>query len=89
MGGSWVQERNVFTPCPPPPPSQSPVSHPPTRPHPTRPHPTPTPPLLCSDLEQSVRDDVALLRASPLVAPGTPITGGVYDVHTGKITWLE
>ncbi|PSC68112.1 carbonic anhydrase [Micractinium conductrix] len=42
-----------------------------------------------SDLEQSVRDDVALLRASPLVAPGTPITGGVYDVHTGKITWLE
>ena len=33
-------------------------------------------------------DDVALLRASPLVLPGIPIFGGIYDVHTGKIDLL-
>ena len=33
-------------------------------------------------------DDLALLRASPLVLPGIPIFGGVYDVHTGKIDLL-
>jgi carbonic anhydrase len=43
----------------------------------------------CSDLEQSVRDDVALVRNSPLVRPGTPVRGGIYEVETGKIRWLE
>lgn len=38
-----------------------------------------------SDLEQSVRDDVALIRASPLIPNDTAVTGFVYDVKTGKI----
>jgi carbonic anhydrase len=46
-------------------------------------------PAPCSDLEKSVRDDVALLKASPVVAPGTPILGGIYDVKTGAVTILK
>jgi carbonic anhydrase len=38
-----------------------------------------------SDLEQSVREDVEIIRSSPLIAKGTPVTGFVYDVKTGKI----
>ena len=38
-----------------------------------------------SDLEQSVRDDVELIRSSPLIAKDTPVTGFIYDVKTGKI----
>lgn len=38
-----------------------------------------------SDLEQSVRDDVALLRASPLIPGDIPISGAIYDVRTGKV----
>ena len=38
-----------------------------------------------SDLEQSVREDVELIRSSPLIAKDTPVTGFVYDVKTGKI----
>jgi carbonic anhydrase len=34
------------------------------------------------DLEQSVRDDVAIIRSSPLIANDTPVTGFVYDVKT-------
>jgi len=37
------------------------------------------------DLEQSVRDDVAIIRSSPLIAKDTPVTGFVYDVKTGKL----
>ena len=37
-----------------------------------------------SDVEQSVVDDVNILRKSPLVLD-VPITGYVYDVKTGKI----
>ena len=37
------------------------------------------------DLEQSVREDVELIRSSPLIAKDTPVTGFVYDVKTGKI----
>lgn len=36
------------------------------------------------DLEQSVRDDIKLLKDSPLVLD-VPITGYVYEVETGKI----
>src|SRR6059036_3232980 len=36
------------------------------------------------DLEQSVRDDVAALRGSPLLRPDTQVAGFVYDVTTGK-----
>ena len=38
-----------------------------------------------ADLEQSVRDDVELIRSSPLIANDTTVTGFVYDVTTGKI----
>ena len=37
------------------------------------------------DLEQSVRDDVALLRASPLIPADIPISGAIYDVHNGRV----
>jgi carbonic anhydrase len=37
------------------------------------------------DLEQSVRDDVAILRASPLIPGSIPISGAIYDVTTGKV----
>jgi carbonic anhydrase len=38
-----------------------------------------------SDLDQSVRDDVALLRASPLIPADIVISGAIYDVDTGKV----
>jgi carbonic anhydrase len=38
-----------------------------------------------SDLEQSVRDDVALIKASPFIDPDITVTGFVYDVETGKL----
>src|ERR671911_2836042 len=37
------------------------------------------------DLEQSVREDVELIRSSPLITKDTPVTGFIYDVKTGKI----
>jgi carbonic anhydrase len=41
--------------------------------------------LPLTDLEQGVRDDVALLRASPLIPRSVPISGAIYDVHTGRV----
>lgn len=38
-----------------------------------------------SDLEQSVRDDVAQLRASALIPADIAISGAIYDVHSGKV----
>lgn len=38
------------------------------------------------DLEQSVRDDVATVRNSPLIPDDIPTTGFVYDVRTGRLT---
>jgi carbonic anhydrase len=38
-----------------------------------------------SDLEQSVRDDIALLRASPFIPADIEIAGFIYDVHTGRL----
>jgi carbonic anhydrase len=38
-----------------------------------------------SDLEQSVRDDVELIRSSPLIANDTAVTGFIYDVKTGRV----
>ena len=38
-----------------------------------------------SDVDQSVRDDVALLAKEPLILPGTPIIGLTYDVATGAL----
>jgi carbonic anhydrase len=37
-----------------------------------------------SDLKKSVTDDIAILKASPLLLD-TPITGYIYEVETGKI----
>ena len=38
------------------------------------------------DLEQSVRDDVATIEASPLLPDGIEVTGWIYDVKTGTIS---
>src|SRR5215467_4317750 len=38
------------------------------------------------EVEQSVRDDVATITASPLVADGIEVTGWIYDVKTGTIS---
>jgi carbonic anhydrase len=37
------------------------------------------------DLEQSVRDDVEILRSSPLIPQDIPISGAIYDVRTGRL----
>src|SRR5579859_3746550 len=39
-----------------------------------------------SDLSQSVRDDVAALRASPLLMKDAPVAGLIYDVKTGAVS---
>ena len=41
--------------------------------------------LSFADLETSVRDDLEILRTSPLLLPNLPIRGFIYDVHTGKL----
>lgn len=38
-----------------------------------------------SDLEQSVRDDVAIIRQSPLIPQDIPVSGAIYDVTTGAV----
>jgi carbonic anhydrase len=38
-----------------------------------------------SDLEQSVRDDVATISQSPLIPQDIPIAGAIYDVRSGKL----
>jgi len=38
------------------------------------------------DLEQSVRDDVATIEASPFIDDDIPVSGFVYDVKTGSLT---
>ena len=38
------------------------------------------------DLEQSVRDDVATLKASPLIPDNVDISGFIYDVKSGKLS---
>jgi carbonic anhydrase len=38
------------------------------------------------DLEQSVRDDVAFLKSSPLIADDTEVRGFVYDVASRRVT---
>ena len=37
------------------------------------------------DLEQSVRDDVATLKASPLIPESVEISGFIYDVKSGRL----
>ncbi len=38
-----------------------------------------------ADVDQSVRDDLALIRASPLVPSDIPVRGFVYLVESGKL----
>ena len=38
-----------------------------------------------SDVDQSVRDDVAALRAERLLLADVPVSGFVYDVKTGRL----
>jgi carbonic anhydrase len=38
-----------------------------------------------TDLEQSIRDDVATIRSLPLLADGFGVTGFVYEVETGRL----
>ena len=42
--------------------------------------------LTFSDLEQSVRDDVSAILASPFIDDSIPVSGYIYDVHTGAVT---
>jgi carbonic anhydrase len=37
------------------------------------------------DLEQSVRDDVAIIKNSPLLLKNIEVSGFIYDVHTGRL----
>lgn len=38
-----------------------------------------------TDLEQSVREDVEMIRTSPLLLKDVPVRGYIYDVHSGKL----
>jgi carbonic anhydrase len=38
-----------------------------------------------SDLEESVREDVRLIRESPFIPPDIEVSGWVYDVKTGRL----
>lgn len=42
-----------------------------------------------TDVEESVREDVALLRQSPLIPADVEISGAVYDVATGRMTVVQ
>ena len=42
-----------------------------------------------TDVEESVREDVALLRQSPLIPDDVEISGAVYDVDTGRMTIVQ
>lgn len=39
-----------------------------------------------TDIEESVREDIALLKRSPLIPDDVEISGAVYDVDTGRMT---
>lgn len=45
--------------------------------------------LSFTDSDQNLRDDVALLRSSPLLRPETLIAGLIYDVATGRVRRVE
>ncbi|MEZ7550287.1 carbonic anhydrase [Streptococcus sp. 20925_1_22] len=42
-----------------------------------------------TDVEESVREDMVLLRQSPLIPTDVEISGAVYDVDTGRMTVVE
>lgn len=42
-----------------------------------------------SDVEQSVRDDVARIRASRLIPGHIPVSGFIYDVRSGRLAPVD
>jgi carbonic anhydrase len=42
-----------------------------------------------TDVEQSTRDDVATIRANPLMPDDLAVSGWVYDVTTGRLSAVE
>ncbi|HEX4208569.1 MAG TPA: carbonic anhydrase [Ktedonobacteraceae bacterium] len=42
-----------------------------------------------NDLQQSVREDIAFLQASPLIPDSIDIQGFIYDVHTGNLQRVD
>jgi len=42
-----------------------------------------------TDLEKSVRDDLEEIRTSPLLLKDIPVSGYIYDVHSGKIAEVK
>lgn len=45
--------------------------------------------LTFTDVQESVREDVAFLLSSPFISPDVVVRGFVYDVHTGKLNEVE
>lgn len=41
------------------------------------------------DLRHGIRDDIATIRRSPFIAPGTRISGMIYDVASGRLLPVE
>lgn len=41
------------------------------------------------DVAKSVRDDVATVKASPLIPDSVPVYGFIYDVRTGQLSPVE
>jgi carbonic anhydrase len=42
-----------------------------------------------TDLEQSVRDDIAAIRAAAFIPDDIVVSGFIYDVHTGRLQPVE
>ena len=42
-----------------------------------------------TDVAESVREDMAILRQSPLIPEDVVISGAVYDVDTGRMTQVN
>lgn len=42
-----------------------------------------------TDVDESVREDMALLRQSPLIPDDVEISGAVYDVDTGRMSEVK
>ena len=42
-----------------------------------------------TDVEESVREDMAILRQSPLIPEDVVISGAVYDVDTGRMAQVN
>ena len=45
--------------------------------------------LAFTDLDQAIRDDIAIYRQSPLLRQDIPVRGFVYEVETGRLREVE